>query len=310
MDQSMLKYAIRVDERAAFIRFYLWLWDAKINQITFCKLFWAYVFTPPALLGRGILGIAKGVLAVLKIIAFPLGWVLRKFHERELAPPHGRPTPKPVKRKKEKPKGPSSMQRALGGIEHAGTLASMKGRPFIEKGAEGVGAVKERVAYAGRRTATSIGAAVSIPWVGKFTLVCAALLGLSAMGVAAHYAIHPLAHTATILAGGTVEAAGAIVHSEYSLWTILGMCAFAVVICIVWAAIALGIPYLLVKYIFSPAETGISAGSRVIGGGAKGFAEAMKLGYYGVKTNTCPRIEVEKRPDPTKIKRIQRELKL
>lgn len=36
------------------IRFYMWLWNASPREVTFCKLFWGYIFAIPALIGRAI----------------------------------------------------------------------------------------------------------------------------------------------------------------------------------------------------------------------------------------------------------------
>lgn len=45
-----LKHTLTVDEKAWYIRLYLWLYEATVSEITFCKLFWAYVFFIPVLI--------------------------------------------------------------------------------------------------------------------------------------------------------------------------------------------------------------------------------------------------------------------
>lgn len=48
MMQVELKHTLVVNKDAWFIRFYRWVWEANVDNLTFCKLFWAYVFSVPA----------------------------------------------------------------------------------------------------------------------------------------------------------------------------------------------------------------------------------------------------------------------
>lgn len=50
-----LKHAMKVDEDAWFIRFYVWLWKAERSDINFCKLFWGLSLAPFGLLVRLVL---------------------------------------------------------------------------------------------------------------------------------------------------------------------------------------------------------------------------------------------------------------
>jgi hypothetical protein len=54
------------------IRFYLWAWDTDARQITFCKLFWAYIFAPVALAAR-----------VLWLLLWPVRIVFVRAHESD-----------------------------------------------------------------------------------------------------------------------------------------------------------------------------------------------------------------------------------
>src|SRR5208282_3811855 len=76
MDQSELKYAIRVDEKALFIRFYTWLWQADSSKINFCKLFWGYMFAAPALAFRSFLGLGKLTVLTVKFAFLALIFAL------------------------------------------------------------------------------------------------------------------------------------------------------------------------------------------------------------------------------------------
>ena len=87
MDQSELKYAIRVDERAFFIRFYCWLYEADKSKVNFCKLFWAYVFAVPFLglrgligggriLGKGSVRLGRGFMWTIQTVLHPVFWFL------------------------------------------------------------------------------------------------------------------------------------------------------------------------------------------------------------------------------------------
>jgi hypothetical protein len=333
MDQSMLKYAIRVDERAAYIRFYLWLWNAKKNEITFCKLFWAYVFAAPALMVRGFYTLfIKPVVFVLCLAGKGIARLLPEKKkptsgfesieekserwEREAIEKHEEREAKARKQKRQEEKA-ASMQKTLDGIEHVGTLAIMKARPI----AEGVGAAKKRVAYAGKRTAVKVGDTVSVPLVGRGLLGLAALAGISAVIVlgmlAAPYAVagaHGVATGVSTGASAAGSAAVTMIHSPASLWAVLGLFAAALVISAVWVLATVGILAFIARYMLAPTGRGVVKGAEVgaivVGGGLSGFAKAMKIGYYSVKTNTCPRIEIEKRPDPIKTRRIERELDL
>src|SRR5208282_2129338 len=76
MDQSELKYAIRVDEKALFIRFYTWLWQADSSKINFCKLFWGYMFAAPALAFRSFLVLGKLTVLTVKFAFLALIFAL------------------------------------------------------------------------------------------------------------------------------------------------------------------------------------------------------------------------------------------
>lgn len=50
---------------AAHIRFYLWLYEAREDRINTCKLFWAYLFAPFALIFRAVVGAVTAASSVL-----------------------------------------------------------------------------------------------------------------------------------------------------------------------------------------------------------------------------------------------------
>lgn len=51
MDQADLKYELRINQNAWFIRFFVWLYEPdSAYDVSFCALFWAYVFAVPVLL--------------------------------------------------------------------------------------------------------------------------------------------------------------------------------------------------------------------------------------------------------------------
>lgn len=317
MDQSLLKYTIRVDERAAYIRFYLWLWEADKEKITFCRLFWAYIFTAPALIVRGLYTIfVRPLIGLGKLTGKGFFWILEHLPERRSSPlsrtlerrqaeeERAKPTPEP------KEKGPSTMQKTLGGIEHYGTIAAMRARPL----AEGAAAAKDRLGYASKKTVHKVAATVSIPIVGRVLLGTAALASLLMVGIGVYFAAPAGISGGEAAIGATGEAAVAVVHSKFSLMAVLGTVALTVLICAIWAICMVGIPLLVMRYFLAPVGEGVAKGAvtgvETIGGGLSGFARAMKIGYYSVKTNTCPRIEVEPRPDYARTRNIERELDL
>lgn len=344
MDQSELKYAIRVDEHAFFIRFYCWLYEADKSSVNFCKLFWAYVFVAPALCGRGFFELAlliaksppfvwKGLLllgiGVVKITLFvtkPLVWVTDTSIERNearvaLAKERQAAAPPKVPRPR-----PKVMQSALGGVEHGGTIAIMRYKSAMESAAVVRAAVHRTTIAAGRttvRVANQVGAVTSTPLVGRALLVLAACLSGSLIVLCAFwiapvvgFLFNGMGEGISAAASGTREGVSAaaydVTHSQGSLWALLGVVAIVVLVCFVMGIIAIGVPYLLVKYVLEPvgrpvAKVGVG-GAKVIDSGMRGFGQVMYLGYYAVKTSTCPRIEVEKRPDHKKIKQMEEEV--
>lgn len=89
------KHTLTVDRGASYLRFYVWLWEGDLDKISFCKLFWAYVFAVPGMFLR------FGIFA-------PLVWVAAHA-----------PRPR-FKRTAKSLKGPPQMQRVLGRIETTG----------------------------------------------------------------------------------------------------------------------------------------------------------------------------------------------
>lgn len=61
-----LKHVWELPRDSVVIRFYMWLWDANPSDVTFCKLFWGYMFAIPALLFVCL--IAFPVLRMLDVI--------------------------------------------------------------------------------------------------------------------------------------------------------------------------------------------------------------------------------------------------
>jgi hypothetical protein len=50
MSEITYKHTARVKADSWFIKFYLWLWEADLETVDFCKLFWGYLFAVPNLL--------------------------------------------------------------------------------------------------------------------------------------------------------------------------------------------------------------------------------------------------------------------
>lgn len=345
MDQSELKYAIRVGERAFFIRFYCWLYEADKNKISFCKLFWAYVCVAPMLLLRGLQGVLRrlgygalllgsGIGKTARFIAIagrPLGWLVRlskyqmRQHERERAEERARQRElkerEVLEELKKPPKPPSEiMQNTLGLIEHGGTMAVMAYRALdpIKTAKVEAARVANAVVYrAGRITSTplvgrlmfALAACVSIVSVGMIIFVSAPVISLLGTGFG-----HGMGAAANGIGEATSASVYATTHSEISLWALLGILGIALVATLGMTAMAIGVPYLIYTHILAPSGQAIERvgkpTGRVIGGGLRGFAQVMYLGYYAVKTSTCPRIEVEPRPDLIKTREIEREIDL
>lgn len=54
MEAFEYRHEARVREGSWFIRLYLWAWEARIEEMDFCRLFWGYIFMPLNLLLRAI----------------------------------------------------------------------------------------------------------------------------------------------------------------------------------------------------------------------------------------------------------------
>jgi hypothetical protein len=342
MDQSELKYAIRVDEGAFFIRFYSWLWEADKSKINFCKLFWGYLFAAPALVLRGIIGLMRFALAILRflgrsvlVVTRSMGRAVRKMKSTR---PERYQMPHPRKRRiKKKPpkevsgeKADPAMQRMLRGIEDRGTVTVMRSKavasPIVARAKRGSVRVAQRAQYRTMRLASRVGAVVASPLFGRLLLVIALLLGIGAVAMFAIYvgpnAVSGVSQGAGYIGSGTGEAASAVVHSKVSFFALLGVLAMVVGGTIIWAMLIMGVPYLIVKWIIAPAarsalwagetaaDVTLAPAARAIDGGLKGFGQAMRIGFYAVKTSTCPRIELEKRPDYEKIERLEKEVEI
>lgn len=52
MSEINYRHTARVSEDSWFIRLYLWLWAADVEEVDFCRLFWGYVFAVPNVLVR------------------------------------------------------------------------------------------------------------------------------------------------------------------------------------------------------------------------------------------------------------------
>lgn len=348
MDQSELKYAIRVDEKAFFIRFYCWLYQADKTKINFCKLFWAYVFVAPALFLRGIVGtvglIGKGLPPLGRAIAkgrylfYPVGWGWNRLRASMY---HGKAQRRELQRRELYFKGESERQRAeilaarepkrdrevmqsaLGFVEHSGTKAVMKIKTAAAS--EPVKVAKAQIARQTSRAVTRVGEITTTPIVGRALLVTSAILSMSLLGLGLFYSAPVISSVASGVAysvseaaiatgHGASEATQAVVHSEVSLWALMGIFAIVILVTTIMAAIAIGLPYMVVKYLISPAGNAVSKvvdpTGRVIEGGLRGFGQVMYLGYYAVKTSTCPRIEIEPRPNRSAIRTLERETDL
>lgn len=372
MDQSELKYAIRVDERAFFVRFYCWLYKADKSKINFCKLFWAYIFAAPflclrglieagfllgkglRLAGTGLLLLGTGIAKAARFLVRPIAWCLfagmdaadernkrlRAQYKAEEAEREAEGIERLKKKTKEEPKPPNEfMQRGLGLVEHGGTATIMK----YKAAAETARAARAQMGRTTMAVVNHVGEITSISIVGRGIFILAGCVGVAAVGLGlvavaptAWFLLTGLVHgvgwvghgvgtAGAAAAEGTGSAAHAVFHSEISLWATVGLFGLVMFITLLFAAAAIGLPYLIWKHFLAPAgtvvgEVGTTVGTvvgkagtpgvRVIDGGLRGFAQIMHLGYYAVKTSTCPRIEIEPRPDYVKTRTLEKETDL
>jgi hypothetical protein len=89
MSTVELKHTWTLDRDSRLLRFYLWAWEGDPSAVTFCKLFWGYVFAPLNLLAR-----------LVWLVIWPLRAAIAKANEYDKRhakerPAKERPKPRP-----------------------------------------------------------------------------------------------------------------------------------------------------------------------------------------------------------------------
>jgi hypothetical protein len=251
-----LKHTLTVDAKAWYIRFYVWLYEDKLDQITFCKLFWAYVFAPVVLILKGVI---EGVFAIRESARA----YAKRPRKTKPVPTKSFKTPKPVRPKRE----PAPWQMAfLHATETAGSKTVM--------------------------ALQAVGHALHPLWAftksklfGRILLVLGALIGVGICAGIVGFIIAFWSTTQYVLYG--LIAMTAVAALIYLLlrkgFTFIGNNLRKTLPFWRW------LDYALVdvrdflrldKFERGVKKSGMS------------FAKVMKIGYVAVKSNTCPRIEV------------------
>lgn len=158
-----------IDRNSKFIRFYLWLYGAKANNINTCKLFWAYVFAPLALIVHGVVAAVSPLFrAVEKRIPEP-DYDARYQRARE-------------KKAAKAAAGPSKGERFLDKVSAFFSAAYVKIAPVLKVVAIGVG-VLLGLAVAGTIIYLLITNPIKVAVVVLVTLAILALVLLGMLGI-------------------------------------------------------------------------------------------------------------------------------
>lgn len=140
------------DSESKFIRFYLWLYQAKASNINTCKLFWAFVFAPLALLVRG------AVAAVGPLFEAVASRIPHKTPQQEEAAWAARREEARQKRLAKEAAGPGRLERILDKVSVFFSAAYAKVAPVLKVVAIGLGVL---LGLAG--VATIVYAAITAP---------------------------------------------------------------------------------------------------------------------------------------------------
>lgn len=131
------------DRDSKFIRFYLWLYGAKANRINTCKLFWAYVFAPLALIVKGV------VVAVAPILNAALDRIPHKTESQKDAEWAARREEARQRRLEKEATGPGKAERFLDKVSSFFSVVYAKVAPVIKVVAIGLGVLLGLAGVAG-----------------------------------------------------------------------------------------------------------------------------------------------------------------
>jgi hypothetical protein len=252
-----LKHTLTVDAKAWYIRFYIWLYEDKLDQITFCKLFWAYVFAPIVLVIRGV---RDGVWSIRGSVNT---YKERPREKKSFELPDSLKTPKPVRPKRK----PAPWQMAF--LHAAETTGSKIVMAFQTAG----------------HILHPLWALTKSQLFGRILLALGTLIGVGiCVGVAGviiafwsvtQYIVY------TLLTMTAIAALIYLLLRKGFVW--IGNNLKKTVPFWRWldrSLVNLGYYLRIDKFGRGVEKTGV------------GFFTAMKIGYVAVKSNTCPRIEV------------------
>lgn len=232
MSELTYKHTARVKADSWFIRFYCWLWEADLDSVDFCKLFWGYLFAIPNLLVRvvGYLPYKLGLSIAERTKDRRESWKLTPAEEAAMR------ARARVRRVERKQKFDSFFAR-VGGWADKVVAFSKAAWPVAKYPVYAVASI-------------AAAALVCLVGVGLYELVLLIIAN-------ATDALHVLLIVLAIVAGIALA---------------------------VGLAIGLGWFFMDTKYGKS-VRTGTKGGFLTFGG-------AIRTGFYGIKSRTCPKIEV------------------
>lgn len=232
MSDITYKHTARVKADSWFIRFYRWLWEADLDQVDFCRLFWGYVFAIPNLLVRviGYLPYKLGLAIAEKTEDRRRSWKLTPSDEAAI---RARARVRRVERKQK-----------------------------FEKFFSRVGATADKVVAFGK----AVWPVAKYPAYAVASIAGAAVLCLIGVG---------LYELALLI----IENSTDVLHVALIVLAVVAGIALTVGL-----AIGLGWFFMDTKY-GKQVRTGTKGGFLTFGG-------AIRTGFFGIKSRTCPKIEV------------------
>lgn len=272
--QEDLKYVWQVRPDSMLIRWYAWLYEAETTKLTFCKLFWATIFSPLTLIFKivmtGMLGIGKAIKAIAPTKP-----------EKEEPPPA---TVEELIAAAEARRKVGPSRGARWGAAVAGAVATGVDHVVatIQLAGHGVRVGTKPVRAAVRPVRTTLKKHPNIGvsfWVGVVLVVSIAVLGAFAFGMYSWASF-----------------------SLGSLIVVLELIAFVTVI----GGVAIGVAHLInarteavgkaLDVTYDNVLTPMGHGFTHIGHFFAGIGAFFAMGYYVIKTRTCPRVEVVEEP--------------
>lgn len=232
MSDITYKHTARVKADSWFIRFYRWLWEADLDQVDFCRLFWGYVFAIPNLIVRAV-----------GYLPYKLGLVIAEKTED---------------RRKSWKLTPSDEAA----IRARARLRRAERKQMFEKFFSRVGAMADKVVASGK----AIWPVARYPVYAVASIIGAALVCLVGVG---------LYELVLLIIKNSTD----VLHVVFVV--LMSIAGIALLVSLV-----IGFTWFFVDTRYGKQ---VRTGTK---GGFLTFTGAIRTGFFGIKSRTCPKIEI------------------